>query len=388
MIRIIFVFIFLLLLSGCASKHLHPKHQKKIALVEENYTILVALEAEKSHQYQFAYKAFMKLYKKTKNKEYLHKALQDQFFLKNYQQTLDIIADLPKKEQQDPFIVQLKAFALFHLKQYNKSLMYLNQLYKQNYDNKIIAKIATILYFYLDKKEEAIKRLQAHAQLNGCSEEICLKLVYFYAKANNIDALLHTYLKFYNLKKDKVVAQKIIQIYLYQQKYPQLIEFLEKSHANDKLLLSLYITKKDYKKASKLAHTLYLQTGDISYLGQNAIFEYESSPHKEDKKTLQKVITKLQDVIKQQPNTLYLNYLGYLLIDHNLDITKGIQYVKDALKQEPNSFYYLDSLAWGYYKEGKCNDAKIIMDKVIQLKGTNNKEVQKHIKQINQCIGE
>ena len=53
-----------------------------------------------------------------------------------------------------------------------------------------------------------------------------------------------------------------------------------------------------------------------------------------------------------------------------MDIKKGIKLVKEALLKEPNSPFYLDSLAWGYYKIGKCKEAKKIMNKFVK----NSKE--------------
>ena len=99
-----------------------------------------------------------------------------------------------------------------------------------------------------------------------------------------------------------------------------------------------------------------------------------------------KIIKRLETVIKTKEDSLYLNYLGYLLIDHNIDVKKGISYVKRALKIEPNSIYYFDSLAWGYYKLGQCEKANTIMKKIIKLNGDSDDEVITHINSINRCL--
>ncbi len=98
-----------------------------------------------------------------------------------------------------------------------------------------------------------------------------------------------------------------------------------------------------------------------------------------------RVIAKLQEVIETKKEGMYLNYLGYLLIDHDIDVKKGIEYVKEALKIEPDSIYYLDSLAWGYYKLGDCKEAAKVIKRVENIDGSDNEEVVKHIEAIEKC---
>ena len=114
-----------------------------------------------------------------------------------------------------------------------------------------------------------------------------------------------------------------------------------------------------------------------------AIYEYEGQS-KKDKKLLKSVARKFAKVVKVSNDPLYLNYYGYLLIDHDMDVKKGLSLVKRALKQDPSSPYYLDSLAWGYYKLGLCKKAKTIMLKVSKM--SKDAEVKKHMRAINKCI--
>ena len=59
--------------------------------------------------------------------------------------------------------------------------------------------------------------------------------------------------------------------------------------------------------------------------------------------------------------------------------------MQEALLKEPNSPFYLDSLAWGLYKQGKCKKAKVIMDTIIKnLK--DEEEVMMHYNKIQECI--
>jgi tetratricopeptide (TPR) repeat protein len=190
----------------------------------------------------------------------------------------------------------------------------------------------------------------------------------------------------YDKFKKPKIASKIIQIYGYKKEYLKMIDFLEKSKTDDETLLQLYAVTKNYKKAFPLASKLYEKNGDITFLGQSAIYEYESSKKKDDKITLESIVKKLETVVHAEPSPLYENYLGYILIDHEIDVKKGIQYIKNVLKIQPNSAFYLDSLAWGYFKLGQCKRAKGIMNRVVTLEGGDDPEVKEHVRKINSCI--
>ncbi len=75
------------------------------------------------------------------------------------------------------------------------------------------------------------------------------------------------------------------------------------------------------------------------------------------KTVLKSVIKKFEDVLTVLDNHVYQNYLGYILIDFDVDINKGgLDFVNKALeKAPPNNLAYIDSLAWGgQYKLKQC----------------------------------
>ena len=85
-------------------------------------------------------------------------------------------------------------------------------------------------------------------------------------------------------------------------------------------------------------------------------------------------------------NDVYDNYLGYLLIDYDIDVSRGVELVKRALTKDPTSVFYKDSLAWGYYKQKKCVEAYEIM-KTITAELKDDKTVIEHMEAIKKCVG-
>jgi len=413
----IFVLI-LLIFTACATpqKKIKPNEQ---AFAGEDAYIMFALRAEQLRDYKGAALLFDKLYKKSSKEEYLYRALDNKLYAKEYTSVVEKVDALTHNSLENVKLIRLKIMALLALKRvdqaktlaiklanktkeaddylltsniyikekkFNMALKYLNSAYMKNYNEKILDKMAIILYVNLDRKKDAIAYLETHTRINGCSKLICNRLIGIYSNENNIDGLLSTYKRLYNVEKNEKIAKKIIQIYEYKRDYIQLTSFLEESGVNDDVLLQLYITGKNYEKAYKLADKLYAKSADINYLGQSAIYEYENSGKKVSEATLKNVIKKLENVAVQTQEALYYNYLGYILIDHDVDVKKGMEYVRKVLKENPKSAYYLDSLAWGYYKLGQCKEAKKIMDKVVTLEGGDNEEVIEHVNAIDKCL--
>jgi predicted Zn-dependent protease len=391
---------------------------KKLFPQEDMY-ILFALRAEQINDYGAASKLFNQLYKKSGRKNYLYRSLENDLVAKKSQRVIKRVDDLTQGSFDDFKLVRYKIIALIELQKYTKAqelalkllehsqlqedyvlvanlyiqfkeydtaLKYLESAYIQNYDEMVLDKMAIVLYVNLHRTKDAIAQLETHSRVYGCSELICKRLLGIYSNENNIEGLLSVYLRLYDRQKDELTAKKIIQIYAYRQDYDALIEFLEKSNADDSTLLQLYSIKKEYTKGYKLADKLYKESSDVKYLAQSAIYEYEANPNSLDKELLNRIIKKLKETVKTDASPLYLNYLGYILIDHDIDVEQGMQYIHRVLKLQPNSAYYLDSLAWGYYKLGNCKKAKKIIDKVVTLEGGDDPEVLSHLKEIQKCL--
>jgi tetratricopeptide (TPR) repeat protein len=188
----------------------------------------------------------------------------------------------------------------------------------------------------------------------------------------------------YKKTKNPIYAQKLIEFYSSKKNFSEAISFLKESGFDDMILLDIYTAKKDFKSAMALAQKLYEKDNNPTLLAKSAILEYESSQNKDNKTMLKSVQKKFEQVIDTLKNSMYYNYYGYILIEHEIDIDKGIKLVKKALKDEPNSDYYIDSLAWGMYKKGECAQASILIDK-ISKEESDQKEIREHKQLIKNC---
>jgi hypothetical protein len=162
------------------------------------------------------------------------------------------------------------------------------------------------------------------------------------------------------------------------------IAFLEKNSSDTNRLLNLYYQDHQYDKALVLVRKLYRKSRDPELLGKIAMYQFEGAADKS--KVLKHVIANFELALSSGiNNSSYQNYYGYLLIDYDINIKKGIKLVQTALKSMPNNLAYLDSLAWGYYKLGECEKAFETISKVVEAAGLKDPEIRYHWDSITKC---
>jgi len=421
MIKTFFLSLSVLFFIGCSTHQEidYTKDSHKKAFEQEDTYILYALYAEEKKEHSAAAGLFEMLYRNSGKDEYKYRELTNYSIAGDYQALLKQSALYIENDANDFKVRRYEVLGLiatgnFKLakekalvlveeskeaedyllvseiyikeKHYDTAIKYLERAYTINYDEAILDQMAVILYVNLNRKADAIAQLETHSRLHSCSQRICMRLGSFYSQDNNLEGMLSTYLRLYENEPSDEVGDAIIRIYTYQKDETKLFLFLEESGMRDSLLLQIYIERELYAKAAALAKELYKKEGEVTYLGQSAIFSYESAEDTSDRLMLKEVIKNLKKVIREKPTPLFLNYLGYLMIDHSVDVEEGIAYVHRALEIEPESVFYLDSLAWGYYRQNRCNEAFEIMKKVTKELGTQDEEVKMHIDAINECL--
>ncbi len=411
------VLIFAVSMQGAAKPKQLKKSKQPIEVLNETY-VIAALDAQARRKSDLASHYYEILYSKSGEKEYLYQSLR---MIEIGNDTNKLSRATQEALSKNPQDVTLKRFAVIALLKNGKysqaaqeSLSLSNQTkaasdytllaesymkmsnyqgaygalksaYAIAHDEDIAERLSLIQYAHLGQKKEAIAFLKEHISVHGNSKVIGKRLGSFYADSGALDDAALMYEQTYDLSLDPLVAQEAIKIYAYQQNIPKLNALLEKSGVNDPALLELYVRDKQFAKASELAKKLYKKDQDPLYLAQSSVFAYEAAEDKNDTALLKEVIDGLKRANSELDSPLYLNYLGYLMIDHDIDVDGGMVYINQALKTHPNSPYYIDSLAWGYYKKGECSEALKLIKQVESMMGTDEDEIKEHLKAIKSC---
>jgi predicted Zn-dependent protease len=406
---LIFLVFVVLNFSGCQSigslnysisKEVFKSSDKKDydSLAKESLYILYALEYENSKNYEKALQNYLRLYTiNSSDYGYVTKIIELALKTRNIDIAKEYL-DISRFEFHKPLN---RVLAAIYLEEgnYRLGLELLDAEYKKSKDRLLLLDIASILTS-LNMEKEAISLLENHLLLYEYDKELSNRLLLLLTNRlnnnikdsfDNVYRIVNMLEKLYLSSNNLSYLEDAINILIGIKDKKSAITLLYKYRLYDELLLDLLKESGNFVDASKLANELYQKSNNNNFLALEAIYLYESL-EKKDSKTLKKIYTKLKKALKDVNNSLYENYLGYMLIEHDIDYKEGIKYVKKALKSNPNSNYYLDSLAWGYYKTNRCKEALTLIDKIMKNSFSDDilfeKEFNYHIEMINsKCKG-
>ena len=82
-------------------------------------------------------------------------------------------------------------------------------------------------------------------------------------------------------------------------------------------------------------------------------------------------------------NTTALNGLGYILVETEMDLIRGLRCCRKAVDLKPQNPAYLDSLGWAYYRNGDLLEARTWLRRAAEA-APNEKEIQMHLRLVTE----
>lgn len=407
----------------------------------EDDALFEALDYEAQSQFDKARDMYLVLYEETHKLEYFKEAILLSSMLDNPQATLDFAYEymaqggekdlaLHKvfldsylklglsqraieealfiaKSEQSPMLDDILGSLYANEGRYEEALVYLKRAYDETKSPDIVRKIITIELAQSHSKE-ALHMLDKHIEEYGCNGNFCkfsIEVYAKFAKTAQIELLLEQ-----AFEQDPTIenARNLILIYTYQKKFKQASDIASQFPFKGQILLELYVAQQDYPNAAKQAKYLYEENHNPYFLALEQVYSFESLNNKQDKAQIQNIINNLKTALHlmQTPEKavtkdsrldaslenhqgselgFFFNFLGYLMIDYELDVKEGLRHVKKALETQPLNPTYLDSLAWGYYKLKDCQGAKQTFSLIPEDNIQKEQELQTHKALIDKC---
>lgn len=394
--------------------------------VNEDDMVNEALNAIELKQYAQARDLYLLLYEESGKIEYLRESILVSAYLNDPQGTINLILSFQKEnkdydleiekvladsylrlgdvknsiitiekiktKENSPLVHEILGNLYYQSNRIEDALMELNKAYDESHSERSLEKLISI-YSNTQNNERIGDLLNTHLEKYGCSQDLCKRSIEFYVKTKQISRVERLLKRIEERSPTIQNATNLIAVYAYSKKYDEAIEVAKKYPLNRSILLELYVGKGDFAQASAQAKLIYDESKNPEMLILSEIYRFELIQKNPSKEDLKSMIANLKEGIAQlkkeekAPQGLpeYLNFLGYLMIDYDLDIKGGMKYVQEALDQSPNSYEFLDSLAWGYYKLGDCQKAKELFSKIPQSKISELNELKDHQKTLLNC---
>jgi tetratricopeptide (TPR) repeat protein len=290
------------------------------------------------------------------------------------------------EQSKEPMDLDLASNSFLYAGKFQRALDLLSRVYETVPREEILLRMVEIMDEFTGERKKAIQLLETHRRMNIVSHDVYVKLLLLYQKEKDINGILETYKAVYQQDNDQKYLTKIIDAYIYKRDLDGAIAFLEADQSRNDILYELYKTKKYFSKALTLVDKLYEEDKNSKWIAEKGVLIFENAEDKNDKKMIQDVLSHFEKAIALgNDDSIYLNYYGYTLIDKEVDVKKGIDVIENALIQQPDNMYYLDSLAWGYYKQRKCDKAYKLMKRVVDEEGLEEPEIIEHWDAIRQC---
>ena len=290
------------------------------------------------------------------------------------------------EQSTEPMDLDLASNSFLYAGKFKRALDLLSRVYETVPREEILLRMADIMDEFTGERKKALQLLETHRRMNIVSHDVYVKLLLLYQKEKDINGILETYKALYKQDNDPQYLTKIIDAYIYKRDLDGAIVFLEADQSRNDIIYELYKTKKYFSKALALVDKLYEEDKNSKWIAEKGVLLFENSEDKNDKKMIQDVISHFEKAIALgNDDSIYLNYYGYTLIDKEVNVKKGITVIEDALIQQPDNMYYLDSLAWGYYKQRDCDKAYKLMKRVVDEEGLEEEEIIEHWDAIRQC---
>lgn len=408
---------------GCSSKQeaKMPSSFKQVELKNnDDLSVLIAYDKLNSGFEAEALESFYELFSKNKNKIYAKEALRLAYILKDSR--LEELIKFAKKNMKNDFNV-LRILVVYEMERANINVAkklclelvakepansanhsILGMIYTLEQNNALalfslkrayalepsegnLLKLVNFLGFTLNKKEQALNFINDWVSKYGCSKQVCALLIDHYAQKEDVKNMAKIFTKLYDKFGDDSYLKDALSAFLIKKDLEGAKKLLEEYTFDKEVLMEIYVNLELFDKAYEIANELYQSSKDEKMLGRIAIIKYEKSGKNPSKEEVDEVIS-LFEKSNSFDDPIILNYYGYLLIYHEINVKKGLELVLKAHKINPEANYIIDSVAWGYYKLGDCDSAKQWLEKVTDDEFIKNDEYVEHLGAVNKCLME
>lgn len=139
-----------------------------------------------------------------------------------------------------------------------------------------------------------------------------------------------------------------------------------------------------YDEAASLLQEAWTVTPEHAFLEQLVIVYRAAGKHDEAEQTIKLVLKEFADHEREGWN-VDREYAAFCL-EQNIHLAQALERAEQEYRSRPDNIDVLDTYAWALFKNGKSNDAVLIIERALRL-GTRNATMKYHAAQIYHAVG-
>ena len=283
---------------------------------------------------------------------------------------IELYRDILRKEKDNEQAALSLVNILLQEEQETEALDVLNT-FKENSDlaEKVELSVAR-LYARMEKYDRAIELLQSSLRKNDDSDIRYLLAIIFAQTEQYEKALAQSQL--IDKKQESYENALMLQVRLLRHldRQEDAIELLEKavndeqSHSPDMFVMLAAM----YQLQNKTGMGKSTFERAISAFPEDNELLYEYGLFLQSSGDMDMTMEIMEEVVKREPaHGDALNYVGYFWAEKNIHLDKALEYILKAVELKPDSGYVRDSLGWVYYRLGRIEEAREVLELALEL---------------------
>lgn len=247
-------------------------------------------------------------------------------------------------------------------------------------------------YLATDQREKAIGSLEEIIKINPVQHQAYEFLGEIYEKAKDYDRAISNYQQSLLISPNRPENYERLAVLLlenFQQPekaIPILTEarrrFPDQPYFSYLLAVSLGQAKRTQESLTTFEQTaLDSQNLQPKLLNSQFYFEYGSVAERAGLYEKAGPLVRKALEMEDDPHraALMANYLGYMYVNHNIDLEEGGSLIRRALEMDPDNGAYRDSLGWYYYRTEKFDKALAELTKAAELLKPDDAVIYEHL---------
>ncbi len=274
----------------------------------------------------------------------------------------------PRNREIRHHLIRLQVSA----KQYDEALQELEGMLAEDPSDLDAQLRMGLVYGEQKNYPKAIQQLNQILTVRPAELKVRDYLGYLYEETRNYPKAIEAYR--HNLRLEPAYFEGHLHLGVLQyrlKQYADAIEHLrEASRLNPKQPESYIVLGLSHFQSEQYEPSLQAFLEGIRYNPDNADLHFNAG-------TVYDKLNRFDDMVKSMQTTLTLdphhadalNYLGYSYAERGVKIEEAITLAKQAVALRPTNGYYVDSLAWAFFKKGLLAEALTEMKRAVALVG-------------------